>query len=1080
MPPAGTEPVHPAADQLALVPEPRRPDAERAGSGPISNLSVDAFARSIAVNRDIPHVFFLGAGASVTSGVLSAAGCTWQWKRQIFLSNNVGLDQQFSDASIPSVQQKVQRWLDDQGSYPRQGAPDEYGFFAERCYPIPDDRRRFFQSLTEGKNPYIGYKVLALLAAAGIVRSIWTTNFDGLVPRALSDTSSTVIEVGLDTVRRLDRQASPGEILTVALHGDYRYDSLLNTSQELQRGDKEMRDALIAELRDKSLVVSGYSARDDSIMNALEQAYSQPGPGRLYWCGHDEPQPAERVQQLLRSASANGRQAFYVPTHGFDDLMLRIALQSLTGDLADRARALYSEAAAEGVEMAPFRVDVQRVTGLIKSNAFSVDCPSEVLQFEVDNLPTERVWRTLRDWTAGKDVAAVPQRGKTLALGTIDAVREVFSQIRGPIDRSPIAPQELARADGAVVSLLREALVRSLARIRGLGTNGRDLVWTPDSSRTLTIDGAAYRIHDAATLLLRHYGGRQYLVVMPTLQVFTSVGEQAPFAAAKEAKRQLLSRQWNRQFDEALTGWRNRLLPNGEETIEFPPDAGSTFRFTVSPTPAHARLSNPRLRWSLSVPADVAHATPHDGTEYDEPPLVFSNRRGDGYVPDPHPIRGIVRNQPFDFALTERGLVSGISVGVVCPKGDAPYLSGYLAHLHQSIQPDTKLEYLLPYPGFAQAFGVALDVASGGAGAWAECQEPATGTGVREGAAELGREITRSIDSLWASRAPSAVLVYIPERWESWEEFDFDGDRFNLHDFVKAYCVQKGIPTQLLRQRTLVKKHQCEVIWWLALSLYVKSMRTPWVLESLGPDVAFMGLGFSLQPTRPHGQQVIVGCSHLYSADGRGLRYRLSKLENPVLFGRNPFMSKDDARRMAENARQLFFESMDRFPRRVVIHKRTPFLRDETEGLREGLSGIETIDMLEVTVDPALRYIAEFVKDGVSRADGFPVKRGTAVVLDRRRALLWAHGSAPAVQQGKRYYQGKSRIPAPLVVTRHFGTSPLDVVAREILGLSKMNWNTFDMYSKLPATIDSSNTIARIGSLLERFGAASYDYRLFI
>ena len=50
----------------------------------------------------------------------------------------------------------------------------------------------------------------------------------------------------------------------------------------------------------------------------------------------------------------------------------------------------------------------------------------------------------------------------------------------------------------------------------------------------------------------------------------------------------------------------------------------------------------------------------------------------------------------------------------------------------------------------------------------------------------------------------------------------------------------------------------------------------------------------------------------------------------------------------------------------------------------------------------------------------------------------------------------------------------------EILDLSKMNWNTFDLYSKLPATLQSSGEIARIGSLLQRFGASSYDYRLFI
>jgi hypothetical protein len=43
-----------------------------------------------------------------------------------------------------------------------------------------------------------------------------------------------------------------------------------------------------------------------------------------------------------------------------------------------------------------------------------------------------------------------------------------------------------------------------------------------------------------------------------------------------------------------------------------------------------------------------------------------------------------------------------------------------------------------------------------------------------------------------------------------------------------------------------------------------------------------------------------------------------------------------------------------------------------------------------------------------------------------------------------------------------------------------VGWNTFDLYSKHPATIEPSNAIARIGVLLERFGPVSYDYRLFI
>jgi argonaute-like protein implicated in RNA metabolism and viral defense len=60
------------------------------------------------------------------------------------------------------------------------------------------------------------------------------------------------------------------------------------------------------------------------------------------------------------------------------------------------------------------------------------------------------------------------------------------------------------------------------------------------------------------------------------------------------------------------------------------------------------------------------------------------------------------------------------------------------------------------------------------------------------------------------------------------------------------------------------------------------------------------------------------------------------------------------------------------------------------------------------------------------------------------------------------------------------GNSDITQVANEILGLSKMNWNTFDYYSQLPATLASADAIAKIGPYLSGFGSVSYDYRLLI
>src|SRR5882672_6231776 len=92
-------------------------------------LSLDAFIRSIGVRRSAPFAMFLGAGASTSSGIPSAQMCIWEWKRQIFLTNNPGLEDQFAELSLDGIRRRIQGWLDRQGGFPKEDAPDEYGFY---------------------------------------------------------------------------------------------------------------------------------------------------------------------------------------------------------------------------------------------------------------------------------------------------------------------------------------------------------------------------------------------------------------------------------------------------------------------------------------------------------------------------------------------------------------------------------------------------------------------------------------------------------------------------------------------------------------------------------------------------------------------------------------------------------------------------------------------------------------------------------------------------------------------------------------------------------------------------------------
>ncbi|WP_244129689.1 argonaute/piwi family protein [Burkholderia gladioli] len=314
-------------------------------------------------------------------------------------------------------------------------------------------------------------------------------------------------------------------------------------------------------------------------------------------------------------------------------------------------------------------------------------------------------------------------------------------------------------------------------------------------------------------------------------------------------------------------------------------------------------------------------------------------------------------------------------------------------------------------------------------------------------------------------------------RWKA----KFQGKLINLHDYIKAYAARHGQSTQFVREETVLNPYACRVRWWLSLALYVKAMRTPWRLDALDENTAFVGIGYSLDSEAERGNHVLLGCSHLYSARGEGLQFRLGRIENPVMRGRNPFMSEDDARRTGDTIRQLFYDSKMHLPTRVVIHKRTHFTDEEKRGLMQGLDGVKNIELIEINVEDSLRYLSSKFKDGKFDIDTFPVYRGTTIVENDDTALLWVHGATPSVQNKYwRYYQGKRRIPAPLRIRRFLGQSDIVQCATEILGLSKMNWNTLDYYSRMPATLDSASSIAKFGTYLDGFSSAPYDYRLLI
>src|SRR5690554_2028421 len=160
-------------------------------------LDFDKFKRSLIISKNEKYAFLLGAGCSISSGIQSAYECIWEWKKMIYQTNNNICDESIENFKNKKVQSIIQNWLDNQGRFPTKDAENEYSFYANECFPIDDDRRKYFQKICSNAQPAIGYKATALLAKIGFLDSVWTTNFDDLMRDACISQKFLSIDISL-------------------------------------------------------------------------------------------------------------------------------------------------------------------------------------------------------------------------------------------------------------------------------------------------------------------------------------------------------------------------------------------------------------------------------------------------------------------------------------------------------------------------------------------------------------------------------------------------------------------------------------------------------------------------------------------------------------------------------------------------------------------------------------------------------------------------------------------------------------------------------------------------------------------
>jgi hypothetical protein len=260
----------------------------------------------------------------------------WEFKQALFVSQRKVSPQRVADLSNPSIREQIQAHIDSSGTLPPQGSPDEYAALFEAVYPAEGDRRIYLDAKIAGAKPSYGHIALATLMRAGHARLVWTTNFDPLLADACAKTydgTGYLATVALDAPDLARQLINDGRWpIEVKLHGDFRSRRLKNTSDEIRLQDERLRQLLLDSCEHSGLVIAGYSGRDSSVMDTLEEATGRDGayPAGLFWLHRGEDPPFGRVSELLSRAVEVGIEAALIRIENFDELM-RDLLRLQTG-----------------------------------------------------------------------------------------------------------------------------------------------------------------------------------------------------------------------------------------------------------------------------------------------------------------------------------------------------------------------------------------------------------------------------------------------------------------------------------------------------------------------------------------------------------------------------------------------------------------------------------------------------------------------------------------------------------------------------------------------------------------------------
>jgi len=275
----------------------------------------------------------------------------------------------------------------------------------------------------------------------------------------------------------------------------------------------------------------------------------------------------------------------------------------------------------------------------------------------------------------------------------------------------------------------------------------------------------------------------------------------------------------------------------------------------------------------------------------------------------------------------------------------------------------------------------------------------------------------------------------------------------DLRRAIKARVMKYKMPTQLVDQKTIEFRdpdNPTKIAWNFFTGLYFKAGGIPWGPSGLTPGTCYMGVRFyrGLGTANP---SMFTSLIQAFDEHGEGLVFRGPDFEwDPQAHEtKTPHLRMEDAYKLVQLALIKYHLEMQQLPSRVVIHKSSRWTMEERAGVREGLSDkVGRYDLLALKRQDSVRLIT---------ASKYPPLRGTRFTVGDLD-FLYTTGFVPELGQ----FHGM-HVPSPLLIADHVGSdTPSETLVKEILTLTKMNWNAARLGGLLPITLEFARRVSDI------------------